>query len=329
MAEATTSAAKFGCPSCGRQFTWKPELAGKAAKCKCGATISVPAKPQPPASAPGAAPAASRAPAARAAAVPPPPPPAADEGNPLDAYDFNESETAAPPPGRGAAADTGARCPSCGAGVSPGAVLCVSCGFNLKTGQKMTAATGVAGGPPRVGAAAGRGGIGGAFGAPSGPKPVSRGAGSDRDIGGLVKLVGIPLVLIAVVGGAVFGFRKLSGNKADLGPDKGKDRQVRAMMNEDTATELKEWLKNGGSRRMVMGMTVQQADGLADRLYNMGAVKVYAFGGVVTASLAIELPTDADKRKELIEWQKRWHTDMNETPQTDVGQQFLLIKMRV
>jgi hypothetical protein len=61
----------------------------------------------------------------------------------------------------------------------------------------------------------------------------------------------------------------------------------------------------------------------------MGAVKVYAFGGVVTASLAIELPDDTDKRKELIEWQKRWHTDMNETPQTDVGQQFLLIKMRV
>jgi hypothetical protein len=33
---------KFPCSSCGREFTWKPEIAGKRAKCKCGAVLVVP-----------------------------------------------------------------------------------------------------------------------------------------------------------------------------------------------------------------------------------------------------------------------------------------------
>ncbi len=35
--------AQFSCNSCGRKFTWKPALAGKKARCKCGVTIEVPA----------------------------------------------------------------------------------------------------------------------------------------------------------------------------------------------------------------------------------------------------------------------------------------------
>jgi hypothetical protein len=34
------------CPSCGRQFRWKQELAGKRAKCKCGGVISIPREPR-------------------------------------------------------------------------------------------------------------------------------------------------------------------------------------------------------------------------------------------------------------------------------------------
>ena len=33
---------KFSCPECGKQHTWKPQLAGKRAKCTCGAAITVP-----------------------------------------------------------------------------------------------------------------------------------------------------------------------------------------------------------------------------------------------------------------------------------------------
>src|SRR5688500_10272533 len=32
----------FTCGSCGKQFRWKPELAGKSVKCKCETTIRVP-----------------------------------------------------------------------------------------------------------------------------------------------------------------------------------------------------------------------------------------------------------------------------------------------
>src|SRR5690348_16638707 len=78
--------AGFSCGACGKQYRWKPELAGKKVKCKCGTPISVPATPP----APGGAPkrpvptsgqpglAAARAGAdvrGRPANVPPPPPP--------------------------------------------------------------------------------------------------------------------------------------------------------------------------------------------------------------------------------------------------------------
>ena len=35
------------CPSCGKQFRWKPELAGKRAKCKCGGVMTVPEQEPP------------------------------------------------------------------------------------------------------------------------------------------------------------------------------------------------------------------------------------------------------------------------------------------
>jgi hypothetical protein len=41
MSDATV--AKFACDGCGKQYTWKPELAGKKAKCKCGAVMMIPA----------------------------------------------------------------------------------------------------------------------------------------------------------------------------------------------------------------------------------------------------------------------------------------------
>jgi hypothetical protein len=46
-------------------------------------------------------------------------------------------EAAAPQPAAAASA-----CPSCGARLSEGAVLCVSCGYDLRTGQKLQTVTG-------------------------------------------------------------------------------------------------------------------------------------------------------------------------------------------
>jgi hypothetical protein len=312
------AAAKFSCPSCGRQFSWKPELAGRSAKCKCGATIKVP----PTAS---AAPAAPRA---RAAAAP-----AADEGNPLDAYDFSQAEaTAAPAKGGGGrtqgaapAADAGLRCPSCSGAMLPGAVICVSCGFNLKTGKRMSTVMGVdTGDAPPAAAPAGRGvpGVPG-YAGPPGLRPARVEEGTNAAT--IIKMVLIPLLLIGVVGGAVFGYKRLAGEK-DTGPNLGRDKEVRAMIRDDSKTELKKWLADK-KERLVTGMTREQADGLADRLYKMGAVEVFAFGGVMTASLGVELPADKEKRKVLFDWYRnKYEEQMSAAEQTrDVGQKYLLI----
>jgi hypothetical protein len=302
-----TAQSKFACPSCGRQFTWKPELAGRSAKCKCGATVKIPAQPT------SAAPQAKRAaPSAGATA------PQGDGGNPLDGYDFIAAAAAAAP-----VADAGLRCPSCGGAMLPGAVICVSCGFNLKTGKRMST---VMGGPDADAAVPAAATVSGAPAFPGVPgRGSKRAEKSGPDVGGILKLVLIPVLLIAVVGGAVFGYRKLAGEK-DTGPSLGDDKHVRQMMKDDGATELKQWLAEGKTR-MVTGMTREQADGLADRLYGMGAIKVYAFGGVATMSIAIELPPEKDKRDKIFEWYKKKyeeHTSAAERVQ-DVGQKYLLV----
>ena len=40
--------ARFACEECGKSYAWKPELAGKRAKCKCGRLMEVPASPPEP-----------------------------------------------------------------------------------------------------------------------------------------------------------------------------------------------------------------------------------------------------------------------------------------
>ena len=141
---------KFTCESCGKEFRWKPEIAGRKAKCKCGQTLTVPATPPAPAVTAPAAPAPTRpAPARRAPVRPsparssplPPAPPAVEvppEPNPLEWPDEPAAgyDTAQPPP---PPADE--TCPSCGADLPANAVLCVNCGYNLKTGKKLAGVT--------------------------------------------------------------------------------------------------------------------------------------------------------------------------------------------
>ena len=35
---------KFSCDKCGKSYKWKPELAGKKVKCKCGNIMAAPAE---------------------------------------------------------------------------------------------------------------------------------------------------------------------------------------------------------------------------------------------------------------------------------------------
>lgn len=87
---------KFACPSCGREFRWKPEIAGKMAKCKCGATVQVPAtEPALTAAAPRAAAPSAVAPKAVAPPPPPPPPPAEESFDDVYALAAADADRAA------------------------------------------------------------------------------------------------------------------------------------------------------------------------------------------------------------------------------------------
>jgi uncharacterized Zn finger protein (UPF0148 family) len=114
---------------CGQSFAAKDEMAGKAVRCpKCKQPLKIPGGPSQRPAGPaqggaggrGQAPAAGGAPAAAAAAG----------GDLGDLFDELGLEAPAP-------TETGHPCPSCGRPMKQGAVLCVNCGFNLQTGQRV------------------------------------------------------------------------------------------------------------------------------------------------------------------------------------------------
>ncbi|MBI1371445.1 MAG: hypothetical protein GC159_01600 [Phycisphaera sp.] len=151
------------CAGCGKKYKWTPKVAGMSANCRCGMMVVMPSSP----------PATSYE---RPAPKPPKPvaaPPAEEDGglslgeNPLfsldtpmseieestgapakpaapdlvgddedsDDYDLDDGGKSKPAAGAGA-------CPSCSAPIAVDAVICVKCGFNIKTGKKMDTATG-------------------------------------------------------------------------------------------------------------------------------------------------------------------------------------------
>src|SRR3954454_4514869 len=90
MPEQQVVKPKFKCDACGERYTWKPQIAGRQAKCKCGAVLLVP-KTNPMESKRASAP-----PAPRAAVV------VEDDVPNFDEYDVSapeeEDAAAAPPP---------------------------------------------------------------------------------------------------------------------------------------------------------------------------------------------------------------------------------------
>lgn len=102
-------AIKVVCGSCSASFQAKDSLAGRRVKCpKCKKPITIPA--------------------AKPAPAPKPSPAVAAAHNPLlDLLDEQEIRSVA----------RGPVCDSCGAEVQPGAIICVECGYNLETGERL------------------------------------------------------------------------------------------------------------------------------------------------------------------------------------------------
>lgn len=123
---------KFACPNCQQHIQCEEGYAGMQIACPaCHSNMVVPQPVGASAPAMAQAPAPMQAPGLRISASAPPPPPAPAIGS----------------------TETGRTCPSCGNAVAPRAIVCVKCGTNLQTGQKMRpgavrpAAVAVAAGP--------------------------------------------------------------------------------------------------------------------------------------------------------------------------------------
>jgi predicted Zn finger-like uncharacterized protein len=113
------------CPTCSTRYVVKDELAGKRAKCKkCGSEFAIrQMASSPPSGTKGMA--------------------AADDDD--DEYKLApaaSSPAGAASPSKSVSADSGSKCPDCGAELQDGAVICVACGLDLRHGKKLTGAIG-------------------------------------------------------------------------------------------------------------------------------------------------------------------------------------------
>lgn len=284
--------AAIQCPSCQKEYRWKPELAGRRVKCKCGTVISVPAKE-----------------------------PSAE---PDDLYDLADSPREGDEHSiadlQGIAAPTAVqetnqfRCPYCGQDLDAGAVMCVYCGSNFeqRAAAKKKPKSAMASAPPISGR----------------PVAVKK---DTADRGAIVKLSIICIVGIAVVVGAVFGLKKFSGKSGNavdpnLSPE---DREIVQKINEENGVEARGWINAADNHQLGTGWSTKQALFNIDRWYQMGAKKVYAFGAGISLTAVIELPDDPAQRKKIFDWAIEWNRnlpmDLRSTPPKDTGQKYLEI----
>ncbi len=116
---------RISCP-CGKTLNVRDELAGKAVKCPgCGKTLKVAAAAKSGAAAPTKSAPASKSTPAKKAAPSPGPSPSDGLGDLFDEEGFSEQVDAV--------------CPACRAEMAGGAALCVKCGYNIETGERLDA----------------------------------------------------------------------------------------------------------------------------------------------------------------------------------------------
>ncbi|HEV2293385.1 MAG TPA: hypothetical protein VGR35_05985 [Tepidisphaeraceae bacterium] len=258
----------ISCPECGSSYPWKPQLAGKKVRCKCGKLFT---------------------------AVPPKVL-AAEPVEEPDVFALEEDSDvrAIPAPKK-----VVTRMPMAGAAPA-------------RAGSAATMA------PP---AAAGAG-LASAY-PTHGRRRVHA---QEEDTSESRKKIVIPIaILVLLIGGGIFaGLAMKGGMLGQKKPMLGEDAMIIEMIEDENGTEVKEWLK-AHSRHMFLSMTEGQANALADKLYAMGAVKVLAFGEVISRSVAVELPDDPEKRKKLFEYEKE-HNGLR-SKSKDVGQRYFLLWM--
>ena len=272
--------ATFSCDSCGKQYPWKPELAGKKAKCKCGALLNIPAQPQ-----------MVRAPVAVAAVAP-----------------VEETQAYRCPACQADLAPGTAVCINCGYDLRTGQYVSTQ----VDTGEDDAEAAPVPRKKKKKKAAAGA--------APAAGKPSATGwvgvsktqrekaAEAEADKSRTIKHVTIAGVLVVVIIGVIFGgkfaFSKF-GNKGSDVKMLGQDAEATRMLNENQPMEPADFINSHKSRMIGTQWTQAKALAKVKQWYEMGAVKIYVpSDGLIARFVIVELPEDKEKRAALINWQR-------------------------
>lgn len=119
---SSSDSPRVSCPTCGKMYRFKAEYAGRKVKCVCGQVMRMPEDSGEPAVAIG----------------PPPVWSSADSSVGVN-YELSHSSAAGLAPPAVPASNPG-RCPNCGGHVKTTAVICVNCGYDLRTGKKVATA---------------------------------------------------------------------------------------------------------------------------------------------------------------------------------------------
>jgi len=140
------------------------------------------------------------------------------------------------------------------------------------------------------------------------------------------KLIVGSIALALVLASAAF-LVKLGQKAHKSATGLGDDPYVESQLDDGATADVEEWLDKS-NRRMVMGMSNNQAKALSAKLKQMGAKRVVAFGASMTLSLGVELPSAPAPRKALFDWEREHHYDFRKPPPKDVGQKWLLVMLK-
>jgi hypothetical protein len=292
--------ATFSCDACGKQYPWKPELAGKKAKCKCGALLNIPAQPQ-----------AARAPARVAVAVP-----------------VDESQEYRCPACKNELNPGTAVCINCGYDLRTGEYV----NTQVDTGDVEEAEAAPTPKKKKKVAAPAK------TGKPSATAWVGvtksrreKASETEKDNSRTMKQVIIALVLCVLVVGVIFGgkfvFSKM-GNKGPVVKLPGNDSEAEDLLQNHDPMDPKAFLDAHQSRSIGILWTKSKALAKVQQWYDMGAVKIWVpSDGLIARQVIIQLPEDKEKRLALIQLGGRVDDFEPGKVQTvkDVGQKYVIV----
>lgn len=111
------------------------------------------------------------------------------------------------------------------------------------------------------------------------------------------------------------------------------DQFVEEELASNTHAEAREWCDPKHENHMGFEVSTSEMLRLANEMYDAGAVKVYVTGidefakKQISASMAMELPTEAQSRKRVFAWEKKFAEEIGEEPTRDVGQKYYFLAL--